>query len=344
MRESGVTFESDPGIAIAGTLCLPEDSTGASPVPALVLLGGTFGDTRDGDMDLARNPYASSAPKSGLLRRIAHALADVGVGSLRFDKRGCGESGGSAANVDAQSDLRDAIAAIHALRARPDIDPSRIGAAGHSAGASHACAIARDVPAIAAVGLLGMLYGSLEDLVRWNWGRVADHWPRLSEPQRDWLRANRKREVVGAFRGEEFIAAAARGDDRVRLEAEGVSLEFDLVGFRQGMQRFRTRSRLEQFREVRCPALILHGSDDMNVRVEDALDSYRTFRQAGNDRVDLVIVPGLDHNFQSVSADPALRAWERFTFASQGKSVSQVALKALSGWAVRVLRAKVPPL
>ena len=337
MRERPHTFESDASVCLAGTLCLPEDAAAQRPVPGMVLLGGTFGDTRDGDMDPARNPYAGTVPSSGLLRRIAHALAIRGVASLRFDKRGCGESGGSG-DADAGADQRDAIAAVQSLRASPELDSNRVGAAGHSAGASLVVGITRQDPDLAAAGLLGMLFSSLEDLVRWNWGRVAALWPKLTEADRNWLRANRKREVVGAFRCEEFIAAARSGHDRIRLEAEGASIELDLVRFRQGMERYRSSSRIEQFRTVRCPVLLLHGGDDMNVNVEDSLESYRALREVGNEEVELVIVPGVDHNYQQVAEDPVERMWQRVTFQSQGNPVSSLALDALSSWAARVLQ------
>lgn len=338
MRERPLTFDSDASVRIAGTLCLPVDATAERPVPGMVLLGGTFGDTRDGDMDPARNPYAGSVPNSGLLRRIAHALAGRGVASLRFDKRGCGESGGSG-DADAGADQRDAIAAVHSLRAAPELDSERVGAAGHSAGASLVVGITRQDPGLAAAGLLGMLFSSLEDLVRWNWGRVAALWPKLTEADRNWLRANRKREVIGAFRCEEFIEAARRGEDSIRLEAEGASLELDLVRFRHGMERYRSSPRVEQLRTVRCPVLLLHGGDDLNVNVEDALESYRALRQVGNEQVELVIVPGVDHNYQLAAEDPTERMWQRVTFQSQGNPLSPVALDALSSWAARVLHA-----
>ena len=337
MREREVAFEAEADVHIAGTVCLPEDSSPQRPTGGIVLLGGTFGDTRDGDMAPERSPYAGSVPSSGLLRRIAHALAASGVATLRFDKRGCGGSGGDARAADSESDLRDAFAAVRALRARPEIDPTRVGVFGHSAGASLACDIARAQPDIAGVGLLGMLFSSLEDLMRWNWGRVAQIWPQLTTDQRQWLRDNRQREVVGAFRAEEFIAAAHAGADRVALSAEGVTVVLDLVRFRQGMDGLQGSSRVEQYRGVQCPALVLHGGDDLNVRVEDALESYRALRMIGNDRVTLVVLPGLDHNFQPTAPDPLQRAWERITFVSQGHAVSPVALEAMGTWAARVL-------
>lgn len=339
MRESTVAFEPEAGLTITGALCLPEDASDARPAPGIVLLGGTGGDTRDGDMAPERSPHSADAPKRGLQRRLAHSLAEGGVATLRFDKRGCGESGGTADASDYETDLVDNVAAVRFIRARPEIDARRVGVCGHSAGAFNACLVAREIPDIACAGLLGALFGTIEELVEWNWGRVAAQWPSLSDEQRDWLRANRPRDVVGAFRTKEFIAAARRGDDKVRLEAEGASAELDLVRFRQDME----RPVANEFRHVRCPALVLHGGDDMNVHVEDAIGTYQALRKAGNDQVDLVIIPGLDHSFQPLEGDTAKRMWDRFTLATMGRPVSPVAIGAVTSWAARVLCAEVPP-
>ena len=339
MRENTVTFDPEEGLIITGALCLPEDASGTRPAPGIVLLGGTGGDTRDGDMAPERSPHSADAPKRGLQRRLAHALAEVGIATLRFDKRGCGESGGTADASDYETDLVDNVAAVRYLRSCTEIDPARVGVCGHSAGAFNACTVAREVPDIACAGLLGALFGTIEELMEWNWGRVAAAWPTLSEERRAWLRAKRPRDVVGAFRTREFIAAARRGDNTVRLEAEGVSVELDLVRFRQDME----RPVAAEFRHVRCPALVLHGGDDMNVHVEDALGTYRALREAGNDRVDLVIVPGLDHSFQPLEGDSEKRLWDRFTLATMGRPVSPLAIHAVTDWAARVLCAEVPP-
>lgn len=338
MREFAITFESD--VRLAGALCLPEDASAERPVPGVVLLGGTGGDTRDGDMAPERTPGVINPPKRGLLRRIAHHLAHHGIASLRFDKRGCGESGGTAAASDYDTDLVDNIAAFRWLQERPEINAARVGVVGHSAGAFNACLLCRDVPEVACAGLLGALYESIEALVRRNWGRVAHHWYEFTEAQRDWLLRERPREVVGAFCLEEFIAAARRGQDVVQLTALGVAMEFHTVRFRQDLE----RPAAEAFRYVRCPALVLHGGDDMNVRVEDCFDTYRALRAAGNDDVELVIIPGVDHSFQPISRDPRQRVWERVSLETFGRPVSPLALEAISAWAVRVLEADRVPV
>jgi len=332
LNEINVRFDSD--IALAGTLCLPEDAGPGAKAPAILLLGGTGGDTRDGDMAPERTPGIHNPPRRGLLRRFAHELAANGIASLRCDKRGCGDSGGAASESDYDTDLVDNTAAFRFLQAQPAIDANRVGVAGHSAGALNACLLCRDIPEVAAAGMLGALYGDIDELVRWNWPRIASYWDRFSEEQRSWLMRERPREVVGAFRAEDFIAAALRGVETVELEAQGLRMEFNTVRFKQDYD----RPCSVEFRHVKCPALVLHGGNDMNVKVEDALGTYAALRAAPNDDVEMVIVPLVDHSFQPVSLDPVERVWDRVTLATFGRPVSQPALNAFSRWAVRVLR------
>lgn len=331
MREVDVRLSSD--IEIAGTVCLPEDATAVAPVPAVLLLGGTGGDTRDGDMAPERTPGIHNPPKRGLLRRIAHELAQHGIASLRCDKRGCGESGGTADESNYDTDLVDNTAAFRFLQRFEGIDPDRVAVAGHSAGALNACLLCRDIPEVVAAGMLGALYGPIDDLVRFNWPRIATFWDQFSDEQRAWLKRERPREVVGAFQTEAFIQAALRGDETVELEAQGIRMTFNTVRFKQDYD----RPCSEEFRHVRCPALVLHGGSDMNVKVEDALGTYQALKDAGNEDVDLVILPGLDHSYQPVSHDPLERVWDRVTLNTFGRPVSPLALRAISAWAERVL-------
>ncbi len=64
MQELPVQFRTD--IHIAGTLCLPESCSREYKYPAVVLLAGTGGDSRDGDMSPERTPGGASIPQERL--------------------------------------------------------------------------------------------------------------------------------------------------------------------------------------------------------------------------------------------------------------------------------------
>ena len=329
MREHEVAIPSRFGLA--GVLCLPEDASGA---PALVLLGGSGADTRDGDLEPGWPPGTTGLPVPGTLRRIAHRLAGAGIATLRWDRRGFGASGGPRGEADYDSDLEDALVSLAWLRARPEVDPARVGVAGHSAGALTACQVCRDDTEVAAALLLGGLASSIEDLIRDNLGRAGRHWHQFSAEQRAWLDDNLPAMLVRAEGVERYLDAARRGESGVTLEGRGLTLELRTARTRQDL----ATDYAAEFRHVQVPALVLHGGEDLNVPVADALTAWRVLRGAGNDAVQLTVLPRLDHYFNPVSPDPSRRVWDRVSLTGLRRPMAPEALDAIEQWAARVLR------
>jgi uncharacterized protein len=112
--------------AIHGTLLVPPSSGGR--VPVTLIVAGSGPTDRDGNS-------AGLPGKNDSLEMLAEGLAANGIASLRYDKRGIGESGGAARS---EGDLRfehyveDAAAWIRQLRADPRF--STITVIGHSEG------------------------------------------------------------------------------------------------------------------------------------------------------------------------------------------------------------------
>jgi len=104
---------------LAATIRVP--TTGSAPFPAVVLVHGSGQVTR--------------AQMAG----IANRLLDMGVAVLAYDKRGVGQSSGRYSNVGPGNSVAmfgtladDALAGVAVLKARRDIDATRIGLAGAS--------------------------------------------------------------------------------------------------------------------------------------------------------------------------------------------------------------------
>lgn len=115
-RAEAVSVTAPDGVTLSGTLRLPVEDAG--PWPATVMLHGSGPQDRDG--------YAS------IIAVIADELVANGRAVLAFDKRGSGASGGDGDRAGFDVLAGDAIAAMALLRARPDIDPERVGLGGSS--------------------------------------------------------------------------------------------------------------------------------------------------------------------------------------------------------------------
>src|SRR5262249_50443598 len=108
MNEQRVTFKSD-GLDIVGVIRLPQQPLAAERRPAFIVLHG-FGSNMNSESVL----------------EPCKLFAELGYISLRFDMRGCGESGGEKGRVICVEQVTDTQNAITFLAQHPEVDPARI--------------------------------------------------------------------------------------------------------------------------------------------------------------------------------------------------------------------------
>ncbi|WP_285725031.1 alpha/beta hydrolase [Psychromicrobium xiongbiense] len=120
------------GITMNGTMVRP---VGAGPFPAVVLVAGSGPTDRDWC-----SPMLPGSNGSG--RLFAEAFAEVGIASIRYDKRASGPHVMEnlpklVGNLSMQSHLDELAAAVQALAAQDFVDASRIVGLGNSEGTLH---------------------------------------------------------------------------------------------------------------------------------------------------------------------------------------------------------------
>ena len=169
MIERGVVFTS-AGLRLAGTLALPE---GCDRCACVLMITGS------GMVD--RNESHKRMPLN-VMGELAVCLAEQGIGSLRYDKRGVGESEGDFWPTGFHDNAADAAAALAFLSDDEQVRADKIFALGHSEGAYIATRLAaRTVDsgdAAAGPGLAGavLLAGGArlgEDELHWQGAQVA---------------------------------------------------------------------------------------------------------------------------------------------------------------------------
>jgi uncharacterized protein len=186
---------------LAGSLVLPDSAMGWN-VPIALILSGAGEADRDGD-------NYNVPGKAGSLALLARELASRGVASLRYDKRGVGESLATAPAAPSFDDyVDDAASALRELANDPRF--SRIVAVGHAEGALvGAAAAARELASLGGrlSGLASLCASGLtggQILRRELAASIEGGFPGLSAEERAALAAEADAIVDSLERGEAY--------------------------------------------------------------------------------------------------------------------------------------------
>jgi alpha-beta hydrolase superfamily lysophospholipase len=268
---------------LAGTLTLPD---GEARWPAALLLPSLLPRDRDGRFDRTRHLgwFADEGAAPGLLGRLAEALAARGVASFRWDKRGCGVSGGEWETAGLFTLVDDARDALAVLRGQDAVDPARVGLVGHGEGAWIALSVAAADPAIGPLTLVGAPARGLRDILRRAVSerarrRLADD----PEPAHPFV-------AVLDRALEELIERAERGEPAMTIHLPDGPVTLGLAAWEQG---FRISDRALATLQERSVTLV-HGAADAWVDTEEGLLLEAALADRSAPR--RIAVPGSGHD------------------------------------------------
>jgi uncharacterized protein len=155
VTEREISFESC-SLRLAGSLLLPDTD---EQVPGVLLIPGS------GRLDRDEN---AKRLRINILREIAVYLAEHGIATLRYDKRGVGASAGNFWETGFHDNVADAEAALHYLEAQDRVRSDKVFLLGHSEGALIATRLAGAGKQVAGLILLAGAASSGEEILRWQ--------------------------------------------------------------------------------------------------------------------------------------------------------------------------------
>lgn len=258
---------------LGGTLLLPPDAGPRTPV--VLILPGSGPNDRDGDAP-------ALGLRSGHLRLLAESLAARGVGSLRVDKRGVGESaaaGAEEASLRFEHLVSDANAWLGWIAGRRPEAP--VVVLGHSEGGLVGTLAARGGTRVSGLILVAPAGRPAADLLREQFTAG------LPEPMRT--------EALAA------LDALGRGEPVANVSGPLNAM------FRPSVQPY-LRSWLPldpaaELARVRAPVLVVRGSTDLQVSAADV--ARLTAARPG---VEALEVAGMNHILKAAPADRAANA------------------------------------
>jgi pimeloyl-ACP methyl ester carboxylesterase len=253
---------------LQGTELMPEAKP---PVPVVLLISGSGPTDRDGNSKLLGGANNS-------LKMLAEALAENGIASVRYDKRGVAASaaaGTSEADLRFEQYVDDAAAWIAKLKG--DRRFSRITVVGHSEGSLIGMLAAKKAGADAFVSIAGI-------------ARPAD------AVLRDQLKG--KLPPALAEENERVLSSLAAGKTVPDADPKLASLYRPSVQpYLISWMRYKPA---EVVKSIGMPVLILQGTNDIQVGVDEA----RALNAAASGSR-LVLVEGMNHVLKVTPSDPA---------------------------------------
>jgi alpha-beta hydrolase superfamily lysophospholipase len=261
-----IALETASG-TVAGSLRLP---AGVSKAPVVLIIAGSGPTDRDGNS-------AMIPGRNDSLRMLAEALAQAGLASVRYDKRGIGASRSAAPD---ESQLRfdtyveDAAAWIAKLKADPRF--SSVAVIGHSEGALIGMLAAERAGASAYVSLAGVAEGPGALLRKQLAGK-------LPPP----LAADNERILASLEQGKTVAEVPPALAAMYRPSVQPYLISW---------MRYVPSARIAA---LRMPVLIVQGTTDIQVDAGQA----QALKAARPDAA-LAIIPGMNHVLKDVPADP----------------------------------------
>ncbi|SDX18071.1 hypothetical protein SAMN05444487_111111 [Marininema mesophilum] len=318
------------GVTLAGTLTLPQKSSG--PVPAVLLIAGSGPMDRDETLG-PHKPF----------KVLAKHLAQKGIAVLRVDKRGVGESTGRGKFDTATTNdfASDAQAGVNYLKTLKDINSNQIGLIGHSEGAMIAPIVAKntdDVAFIASmagpaapvkevileqVELTTRAQGAPEELIKKNL-KTFKLMSKILKKEESEEKARTKLKKMLTKNLGELSEAQKR-----KYKAYGVVTSYEEVkDFNSAWGRnFLPYDPEATLKQVKVPVLAINGGLDLQVSSKQNLPAMaEALEDAGNKDYTIVKFPRLNHLFQTAkTGSPA-------EYETIKETISPSVLNTISSW------------
>ena len=314
-----VTFRNEgAGITLAGTLTLPR---GAGPFPAVILLTGSGAQDRD-ETIMGHKPFAV----------WADALTRRGVAVLRYDDRGMGGSGGGSLEETTADFAGDARAAMDFVRARPGIDPTRIGLMGHSEGGATALIAASEgAPAAFVVMIAGPSVSGADILTEQSRQIVLASGG--TEAQAKAAEAMQARFMRAVLDNKDDAAATSAAITALATEIGQPAAQTATVARQMSSAWYRYFVAYDPTAAIRglsVPLLALYGERDRNVPADQNAQHLQSLKPDA----EVVVLPGLNHLMQR--AETGLPN----EYATITETLAPEAIAAVTDWVAKVTGAR----
>jgi pimeloyl-ACP methyl ester carboxylesterase len=259
--ESTIVLHTASG-DITGTLTIPEQQ---SKIPVVLLIAGSGPTDRNGNNPMMKNES---------LQLLAHGLAGKNIASLRFDKRGIGESkdaGKKEADLRFEDYIKDAVGWIELLK--KDARFSKVFVAGHSEGSL--------------IGMIAALNKANGFVSIAGPGRSADKVLKEQLASQPPMVKDSSYPIIDSL----TMGKTVENVPKMLFALFRPSVQPYIISW------FHYDPQTE-IKKLKIPVLILQGTNDLQVTAEDA-----NLLSKSNTKAQLVLIKNMNHVFRIVEGD-----------------------------------------
>ncbi|MFP3376552.1 alpha/beta hydrolase [Bacillus sp. SIMBA_069] len=228
--------------------------------------------------------------ESNIYKDLAHVLAQLGVVTLRFDKRGVGKSDGEFQKTGMWDLVSDIEAMVAYLKEQPFVDSENIILAGHSEG----CMLATVVNARTPVNGLILLTGAAESLEEATKRQREIAYKELKEQKG--IKGKLMRLLNVEKRGEKQMEKIK--EKMMNTEKDTIKVGFKPMNAKWFREHFQ-HDIYKDLQQVTCPVLAIAGDKDFQANPEKA-KRIGDYVQGDSE---IYVVKNMDHTLKYFEGD-----------------------------------------
>lgn len=302
---------------LKGTLTIPEGAAGK--LPAVLFIVGSGPVDRDGyvkKLKLSFNTYT----------QLAESITKLGFVTLRFDKRGVGQSGGDYFKTGMWDRSDDVESCIKYLEQHPAVNPEKIILMGHSEG----CMLASLANARHPIGGMILLGGAAETLTQ-----ATDRQRKMAIDE-----LMQAKGIKGAFYRLLKVDKLAEKqnaklmDKLMKSQAETIRVGFVKLNAKWLREHY-SHNVVDDLKKAECPVLAITGAKDSQADPERIKEVPNMLPGKGEYR----IIEDMDHSLKEFKGTVSIRNAIKQYKLSEKQPVHPELAKTILEWLDRKFKA-----
>lgn len=299
---------------LSATLTTPQGKE--EKYPAIVLINGSGGANRDGNM---------KGFDMNIYKELAEYVASIGFVTIRYDKRGIGKSKGDPHKAGMKDLMDDVISNVKYLQGLPEVDADKIILMGHSEGCILATIANSQYPVAGLVLIAGAGIAIKTAMQGQNYS-VLDEIKNMKGIKGALLRALLSEKKLVAKQNKLFDMVSASTEDVIKIQFT----KFPAKWLREHLS-YSDNDILNMLKATSCPVLAVTGDKDVQANSED----LKAVEALHKENIRSLVLKDMDHILREYKGSKSIMNLKKQYKAEANKTINPELKEELESWLVK---------